>query len=97
MSELHYCSFCGKRSDHVFQLIAGPSSMICDGCVGLCTDIIRDARTELAVKSAVADATTKERDRVVNRMQFELLSLGVIGIIRKSGTLHRWLAEKVRA
>jgi len=87
------CSFCGKRSDHVVTLIAGPSSFICDECIELCSDIIREGKTERAVKEAVA----KETDRIINRMQSELLSLGAIGIIRKSGSLHRWLAEKVRA
>jgi len=35
-----YCSFCGKSQFEVAKLIAGPNSLICDVCVGLCTDII---------------------------------------------------------
>jgi hypothetical protein len=35
-----YCSFCGKSQHDVNTLIAGPSSMICDACVGLCKDIV---------------------------------------------------------
>jgi hypothetical protein len=37
-----YCSFCGKSQHEVRKLIAGPSVYICDECVELCTDIIRD-------------------------------------------------------
>jgi ATP-dependent Clp protease ATP-binding subunit ClpX len=39
---LLYCSFCGKSQHEVRKLIAGPSVFICDECVGLCNDIIRD-------------------------------------------------------
>ena len=35
-----YCSFCGKSQHDVAKLIAGPTSMICDECVDLCSDII---------------------------------------------------------
>lgn len=37
-----YCSFCGKGQHEVRKLIAGPSVFICDECVDLCTDIIRE-------------------------------------------------------
>jgi len=37
-----YCSFCGKGQNEVRKLIAGPSVFICDECVGLCNDIIRE-------------------------------------------------------
>ena len=46
-----YCSFCGKSQHEVRKLIAGPSVFICDECVELCNDIIRE---ELEEKSAVA-------------------------------------------
>ena len=49
MSETHsssdkplYCSFCGKSQHEVKKLIAGPSVFICDECIDLCTDIIRE-------------------------------------------------------
>jgi len=41
-SKLLYCSFCGKSQQEVRKLIAGPSVFICDECVELCNDIIRD-------------------------------------------------------
>ena len=47
--KLLYCSFCGKSQHEVRKLIAGPSVFICDECVELCNDIIReelDDRTE---------------------------------------------------
>lgn len=40
--KLLYCSFCGKSQHEVRKLIAGPSVYICDECVSLCTDIIRE-------------------------------------------------------
>ncbi len=46
-----YCSFCGKSQHEVRKLIAGPSVFICDECVELCNDIIRE---ELEEKAATA-------------------------------------------
>src|ERR1043165_5052718 len=46
-----YCSFCGKSQHEVRKLIAGPSVFICDECVELCNDIIREGLEE---KSAAA-------------------------------------------
>jgi ATP-dependent Clp protease ATP-binding subunit ClpX len=40
--KLLYCSFCGKSQNEVRKLIAGPSVFICDECVDLCNDIIRE-------------------------------------------------------
>ncbi len=40
--KLLYCSFCGKSQHEVKKLIAGPSVFICDECIALCNDIIRD-------------------------------------------------------
>ncbi|MEX8506872.1 MAG: ClpX C4-type zinc finger protein, partial [Leptothrix ochracea] len=37
-----YCSFCGKSQHEVKKLIAGPSVYICDECISLCNDIVRD-------------------------------------------------------
>src|SRR5689334_2261041 len=37
---LMHCSFCGKSQEEVDKLIAGPSVYICDGCVGLCNEIL---------------------------------------------------------
>ncbi len=46
-----YCSFCGKSQHEVKKLIAGPSVFICDECIELCNDIIRD---EVAAESEQA-------------------------------------------
>ena len=40
--KLLYCSFCGKSQHEVKKLIAGPSVFICDECIDLCNDIIRE-------------------------------------------------------
>jgi len=44
--KLLYCSFCGKSQDEVRKLIAGPAVYVCDECVELCNDIIRDELKE---------------------------------------------------
>ncbi|MCG7946025.1 MAG: ATP-dependent Clp protease ATP-binding subunit ClpX, partial [Candidatus Thiodiazotropha taylori] len=44
--KLLYCSFCGKSQHEVRKLIAGPSVFICDECVELCNDIIREEMQE---------------------------------------------------
>ncbi|ARN75548.1 ATP-dependent Clp protease ATP-binding subunit ClpX [Oceanicoccus sagamiensis] len=46
--KLLYCSFCGKSQHEVRKLIAGPSVFICDECVDLCNDIIREEVQESA-------------------------------------------------
>src|SRR5450631_2196565 len=43
--KLLYCSFCGKSQHEVRKLIAGPSVFICDECIDLCNDIIREEAT----------------------------------------------------
>jgi len=47
-----YCSFCGKSQHEVRKLIAGPTVFICDECVELCMDIIREEQNSALVKSA---------------------------------------------
>ena len=46
-----YCSFCGKSQHEVRKLIAGPSVFVCDECVELCNDIIREELEEKAEKT----------------------------------------------
>jgi ATP-dependent Clp protease ATP-binding subunit ClpX len=58
--KLLYCSFCGKSQHEVKKLIAGPSVFICDECIDLCNDIIRDeaAQTEAGPGAAKSDLPT---------------------------------------
>ncbi len=49
--KLLYCSFCGKSQHEVRKLIAGPSVFICDECVDLCNDIIREEVQEAQAES----------------------------------------------
>ncbi|AOF81487.1 ATP-dependent Clp protease, ATP-binding subunit ClpX [Methyloversatilis sp. RAC08] len=54
--KLLYCSFCGKSQHEVKKLIAGPSVFICDECIDLCNDIIRDEiSSEQSGKAARSD------------------------------------------
>jgi ATP-dependent Clp protease ATP-binding subunit ClpX len=50
--KLLYCSFCGKSQHEVRKLIAGPSVFVCDECVELCNDIIREEMQEKTTTSA---------------------------------------------
>ena len=52
-----YCSFCGKSQHEVKKLIAGPSVFICDECIELCNDIIRD---EVPAEGTDAKATKSD-------------------------------------
>jgi len=55
-----YCSFCGKSQHEVRKLIAGPTVFICDECVELCMDIIREEHKTTLVKSREGVPTPKE-------------------------------------
>ncbi|MDR2112241.1 MAG: ATP-dependent Clp protease ATP-binding subunit ClpX [Candidatus Accumulibacter sp.] len=57
--KLLYCSFCGKSQHEVKKLIAGPSVFICDECIDLCNDIVRDELSaEQGGKAAKSDLPT---------------------------------------
>jgi len=55
-----YCSFCGKSQHEVRKLIAGPTVFICDECVELCMDIIREENKSSLVKSSEGVPTPEE-------------------------------------
>jgi len=55
-----YCSFCGKSQHEVRKLIAGPTVFICDECVELCMDIIREETKTAGLKSTDGVATPRE-------------------------------------
>jgi ATP-dependent Clp protease ATP-binding subunit ClpX len=56
--KLLYCSFCGKSQHEVKKLIAGPSVFVCDECVDLCNDIIREEMQEMATEEAESKLPT---------------------------------------
>ncbi|WP_374580991.1 ATP-dependent Clp protease ATP-binding subunit ClpX [Pseudoduganella sp.] len=59
--KLLYCSFCGKSQHEVKKLIAGPSVFICDECIDLCNDIIRDETSSIeSVTGAKSDLPTPQ-------------------------------------
>ena len=70
--KLLYCSFCGKSQHEVRKLIAGPSVFVCDECVELCTDIIRD-------EVSSSDDSTTERKLPTPSEIFNHLEEYVIG------------------
>ncbi len=66
-----YCSFCGKSQHEVRKLIAGPSVYVCDECVELCNDIIREE---------LEDADSRDREKIPNPHEIhDFLNQFVIG------------------
>ena len=61
-----YCSFCGKSQHEVRKLIAGPTVFICDECVELCMDIIREEHKSTLVKSRDGVPTPREICQVLD-------------------------------
>ncbi len=78
-TKILYCSFCGKSQHEVTKLIAGPSVFICDECVALCNDIIRE---ELQEKGAAARSHLPKPKEIL-----EVLDQYVIGQQRAKKTL----------
>ena len=61
-----YCSFCGKSQHEVRKLIAGPTVFICDECVELCMDIIREEHKSALVKTSDGVPTPEDICGVLN-------------------------------
>jgi len=78
-----YCSFCGKSQHEVKKLIAGPTVFICDECVELCMDIIKEENKSSLVKHQDGVPSPKEICNVLNdyvigqRFAKEILSVAV--------------------
>ena len=64
--KLLYCSFCGKSQHEVRKLIAGPSVFICDECVELCNDIIREEMQEQSSSSGNKLPKPKEIKQILD-------------------------------
>ena len=61
-----YCSFCGKSQHEVKKLIAGPTVFICDECVELCMDIIKEENKDTFVKNQEGVPTPQEICKVLD-------------------------------
>ena len=78
-----YCSFCGKSQHEVRKLIAGPTVFICDECVELCMDIIKEENKSSLVKHQEGVPSPKEICNVLNdyvigqKFAKEILSVAV--------------------
>ena len=78
-----YCSFCGKSQHEVKKLIAGPTVFICDECVELCMDIIKEENKSSLVKHQDGVPSPKEICNVLDdyvigqKLAKEILSVAV--------------------
>ena len=61
-----YCSFCGKSQHEVRKLIAGPTVFICDECVELCMDIIREETKSAGMKTSEGVPTPRDICKVLD-------------------------------
>ena len=61
-----YCSFCGKSQHEVRKLIAGPTVFICDECVELCMDIIKEENKASFSQKLEGIPTPSEINKVLN-------------------------------
>ena len=88
-----YCSFCGKSQEDVAKLIAGPAVYICDECIELCMDIVREdpiavplltgtAPTHVEIRKALDSAIEGQDD--VKRMLSAMLHRHFERIVRPS-------------
>src|ERR1700758_5015453 len=74
--KLLYCSFCGKSQHEVRKLIAGPSVFICDECIELCNDIIRE-------EGATADTARADKSKLPTPHEIrQILDQYVIGQVQ---------------
>lgn len=67
--KLKYCSFCGKSQKQVRKMISGPGVFICDDCIILCNDILKEYHLEEQKKDVPAEAklpTPREINRILN-------------------------------
>ena len=88
-----YCSFCGKSQHEVKKLIAGPTVFICDECVELCMDIIKEENKSVINQKLEGIPSPMEINKVLNDYVIgqdnakKVLSLLSITIIKELGIL----------
>src|SRR6201988_2891391 len=95
--KLLYCSFCGKSQHEVRKLIAGPSVFICDECIELCNDIIREeTASDKGGKGAKSDLPTPREIRqildsyVIGQVQAKkILSVAVYNHYKRLKTVQK--------
>ena len=94
--KLLYCSFCGKSQHEVRKLIAGPSVFICDECVELCNDIIREEIEESASPSQALELPSPHEikaildDYVIGQQRAKkVLAVAVYNHYKRMQTTHK--------
>ena len=88
--KLLYCSFCGKSQHEVKKLIAGPSVFICDECIELCNDIIRD---EIAAEPEGGARSDLPAPKEIRAILDQYRSHGIRHLVALRGDLPSGMAQ----
>src|SRR5260221_579188 len=83
-----YCSFCGKSQHEVRKLIAGPTVFICDECVELCMDIIREEHKTTLVKSDNPSITRDVSGEGVQQALLKIMEGTIASVPPQGGRKH---------
>jgi ATP-dependent Clp protease ATP-binding subunit ClpX len=67
-----YCSFCAKSEHDVAKLISGPSVFICDGCVGLCNDILRKDANDTEARAQIVNLEAMSTQQLLDWLKLQL-------------------------
>jgi DNA-binding CsgD family transcriptional regulator len=89
-----YCSFCGKSQHDVRKLVAGPLVYICDECVQLCTDVVKDEDTLRETTTRASVSLTPREERVL-RMRFGI-GINTDNTLEEVGKQFSVARERVR-
>ena len=78
------CSFCGKQQHEVKKLIAGPAVFICNECVTLCVDIVKEGNKKAIVNKDGTKSIPQDIIKILNEKHFKIFK-------KKSEKKHRML------